>query len=841
MNRAERKRPSREREPGVLAGAASARVRAAAALAAGRIEVAEALYARCLAADPADLASLHDLGVVAARRGRHADAIARFEAVLARQAGHADASTNLALSLCDAGRPDEAVAAARRAVALRPRDPGAHTVLGHVLATTEDLAGAAAACGSALALDPGFVPAHLRRARILRRMGNVAESLADCDAVGRLRPGEVTGLVERGITLVEAGRQAEAEAAFREALARDPSSGDALMGLGRALFETAGADAALARLDRGLLGVPETGRLHVLRGLLLQKRGRLAEAQASFKRAIELDPGDASGYLNLGNLLLKSERYVESVLFLEHAARLDPRTVEAYERLAEAHRQLGHHSAVITLLDHACGLAPERTDLRWMACWARMHACAWQNYGELIGDLMARAIAAGHTISPFMIMAFGLPDLETHRWTRAWAELTMPRRAAPVAHPAGTRMRAEGRIRLGYLSADFRSHATAALLSEVLRLQDRSRFELVGYNIGRGDGSALGHAIVSSLDRFVDLACLDDREAAERIAADAVDILVDLKGFTTDSRPGILAHRPAPVQVNYLGYPGSMGTALIDYILADPVVAPFAHQPFFDEAIVHLPHSYQPNDRRRARPDGTATRAAHGLPPDGFVFCCFNNNYKLTPLVFGLWMRLLDAVPGSVLWLLQGNDLAVVNLRSVAEQRGIAAERIVFAPRTGYDEHLSRLGLADLFLDTLPVNAHTTASEALWAGVPVLTCRGSHFTSRVAASLLTAVGLPELITASLADYEREALALARDPARLGALRGRLAANRLTAPLFDTPRYVRNYEAALERMVERAEAGLLPAPFAVADGAGSGGRHGPEGRSVTSPDHPGFST
>ena len=792
-----------------------ARSQAALALSAGEIDRAEALYGRCLAADPSDLSALHDLAVVATRRGRHAEAIARFEDLLSRDPDHADAWLNMALSLCDAGRPDEAVRAARRAVALRPRDPNAHTVLGHVLSVTPDRAGAAAACGSALAIDGAFVPAHLRRARIMREMGNTGESLASCDAIVRLRPNEAAGYVERGVTLVGAGRPEEAQDAFRSALARDPTNEQALLGLSRSLVDADDTEGAISELDQGIAQVPDVAKLHMLRGLLHQKRGRLPEAWDGLKRAIELDPNDATAYLNLGNLLLKTERYVPAVLFLEHAAKLKPDLVEAYAQLAEAHRQLGHQSVTITLLEHAYGLAPDRIDIRWMACWARMHGCAWHDYAGRIQDLLASAIAAGHTISPFMIMAFGLSDTETLLWTRAWAEHNMP---APPAEPAprgrDLPRAPDGRIRIGYLSADFRGHATAALVSELFRLQDRTRFELFGYNIGRSDGSDLGQHMTSALDAIVDVAALDDREAAERIAEDGIAILVDLKGFTTDSRPGILAYRPAPLQVNYLGYPGSMGTRHVDYIVADAVVAPFAMQPFFDEAIVQLPNSYQPNDRSRPGADPDATREQHGLPSAGFVFCCFNNNYKLTPLVFGIWMRLLHAVPGSVLWLLQGNDLAEVNLRAAAVEAGIDGERIVFAPRAGYGQHLARLGLADLFLDTLPVNAHTTASEALWCGVPVLTCMGSHFTSRVAASLLTAVGLPELITTDLGAYERDALALARDPARLGALRERLAANRLTAPLFDTPLYVENYEAALEGMVERAEAGLVPTHFAL---------------------------
>lgn len=601
--------------------------------------------------------------------------------------------------------------------------------------------------------------------------------------------------------------------------------------LDRARLEAPDTGSAIAELDRAIGATPSLAALHRLRGLLKQRDRDAPGAQADLKRAIELAPSDPAGYLDMGSFLVASGRAVEAVLFLEHAIRLQPALTEAYARLADAHRQLGHAAVALTLLDHACGLAPERIDLGWLACWSRMQACIWQDQAGRVADLRGRAIAAGRTIPPFVVMALGLPDDETLLWSRAWAEETMPAATVPVScHPAGASLRsADGRIRLGYLSADFHGHATASLVSELFRLQDRERFALIGYNIGRRDASRLGHDMVAGLDGLVDLTSLDDRGAAERIAADGIAVLLDLKGFTTDSRPGILAHRPAPIQVNYLGYPGSMGTPFVDYVLADPVVVPAAGRHLFDEAVVHLPHSYQPNDRGRPQADPRARRDAHGLPEDGFVFCCFNGGYKLTPLFFVLWMRLLRDCPGAVLWLLGGDDLAEANLRATAEAEGIAAERLVFAPKVHPAAHLARLGLADLVLDTLPVNAHTTASEALWCGVPVLTCMGTQFTGRVAASLLTAIGLPELITTSLEAYEREALALARDPRRLGALRARLALNRSTMPLFDTPLYVSHYEAALERMVERREAGLPPAAFAIAD-VGRPGRprqHTPE--------------
>ncbi len=821
LNRMARRRAESESRRAAASGGPPLRAAATAALAAGDEDRAASLYRACLGADPDDETALNDLGALTARRGSHGEAIALFERLLALNPGHAEAWLNLALSLGDEKRHADAAAAARKAIALAPRNPNAHAALGHVLGLTADLAGAAAACASALALVPDFAPAHMRRARILRQMGNTEESLASCDALIRSKPDDVTGYAERGLTLAAAGRRGEAEAMFREVLERQPGHAEALVGLCRSLLESHDADGAVAQLDRGLLHNPSVARLHMLRGLLNQKRGRMADAQADLRRAIEIDPSDATAYLNMGAFLSKTDRFIEAILFLEHAARLDPTLVDCYGQLAEVHRQLGHHSVAITLLEHGCELAPERTELRWLACWTRMHGCAWQDYQARIEDMKARALAAGDPLSPFLVIALGLPGPETLLWTRAWAESQMPTPAVPARRtiPAGA-LRKDGRIRVGYVSADFRGHAVAALVAELFHLHDRGGFEIFGYNIGRVDGSALGRDMASGLDHRVDLAFLDDHDAADRIAADEIAVLVDLNGFTTDSRPGIFAYRPAPIQVNYLGYPGSMGTTHIDYVIADPVVAPFALQDQFDEAIVHLPHSYQPNDRRRPGPDPEARRDEHGLPPSGFVFCCFNANFKLTPLVFGIWMRLLSQVPGSVLWLLGGNDLSELNLRSAAEAQGVAGARIVFAPRASYDRHLARLGLADLFLDTLPYNAHTTASEALWCGVPVLTCLGAQFAGRVAASLVTAVGLPELVTTSFEAYEALALALARDPARLGALRARLVADRDGAPLFDTPRYARNYEAALEHMVALCEAGEPPRPFALPERGGT---------------------
>ena len=370
------------------------------------------------------------------------------------------------------------------------------------------------------------------------------------------------------------------------------------------------------------------------------------------------------------------------------------------------------------------------------------------------------------------------------------------------------------KITLGYLSADFHEHATAFLCAELFEAHDRTRFEVFGYSYGPDDGSPMRQRLSRAFDRFVDVKDMSYVEAARRIAADDVDILIDLKGYTKGARTHMLALRPAPIQINYLGYPGTLGAGFMDYILVDDYVVPSDQQPFFAEKLVHLPGCYQINDSKRAIWPKTPTRAECGLPDTSFVFCDFNNTYKITSKMFAIWMELLQAVPRSVLWLLEGNSCAAANLKREAEAHGVSATRLIFAPRVPMAEHLARHHLADLFLDTFPVCAHTTASDALWAGCPLLALAGNTFIARVAGSLLRAVGLPELVTTSFEDYLAMALRLARSPDLLRELRTRLAANRSASPLFDAFHFTRNLESAYTRMWGLHAAGRTPQAFAV---------------------------
>ncbi len=370
-----------------------------------------------------------------------------------------------------------------------------------------------------------------------------------------------------------------------------------------------------------------------------------------------------------------------------------------------------------------------------------------------------------------------------------------------------------GRIRLGYLSGDFHQHATAQLAVGLFERHDRHRFEVVAYSYGPDDGSPMRGRLARAFDRFVDVRTLSHRQAAERIHRDEIDILIDLKGYTHGARPMIAAFRPAPVQVSYLGYPATMGADFIDYILVDRSVVPASEHGFFSEQLVYLPVCYQANDARRDPPAPTSRSDWH-LPDQGLVLCCFNNSYKLSPTIFDIWMRLLAGTPGSVLWLLATNELAQANLRKEAEARGVDPKRLVFAPVVPSAAHIERHRHADLFLDTAPCNAHTTASDALWGGLPVLTLSGGSFAGHVAGSLLAAVGMSELITTSLEQYEATARALIREPDRLCRLRGKIAARRDVNSLFDVAKLTGAIEGAYERMWQRHLSGEKPQPFAI---------------------------
>ena len=568
---------------------------------------------------------------------------------------------------------------------------------------------------------------------------------------------------------------------------------------------------AIPAYERAVALRPDLPQAHHNLAVALRQVGRLGEAADAYRRALVLRPHVPEVHNNLGNTLRDMGLLDAAVDSYRQALALRPTSPEILNNLGALLQMQGRLDEAVAALRKAVALKPDFAAALSNLIYTSKLVCDWRHL-EADEQACRALVRAGKPMVPFHFINVTQSPAELLHCARQW---TAARTKGVGRLPPRPRTTGE-RIRLGYLSAKFFQHPSAVLAAELFELHDRARFEVIAYSIGPDDGSAMRRRLEHAFDRFVDLRALDDAGAARRIREDGIDILVDLTGCNDNERVPILAWRPAPIQVGFLGYPGTLGAPFMDYVIVDPIVVPMAEQRYFAEKLVQLPDCYQPNDRQRAIAERTPSRAECGLPETGFVFCCFNNSYKLTAALFEVWMRLLRTVPGSVLWLLAGNPGVEPHLVREAAARGIDAGRLVFAPRTpSVADHLARQRLADLFLDTLPYNAHTTASDALWAGLPILTCTGGSFAGRVAASLLHAVGLDELVTPDLGAYEALALRLAAEPALLAGLRARLAANRATASLFDTPRFTRNLEAAYDRMRGNWSAGTPPEPFAVA--------------------------
>jgi predicted O-linked N-acetylglucosamine transferase (SPINDLY family) len=548
------------------------------------------------------------------------------------------------------------------------------------------------------------------------------------------------------------------------------------------------------------------------RGNVLREAKRLDEALASYDKAVALRPDHAEYANNRAIALADLKRFDEAVASYAAAIALKPDYAEAYNNRAFALRDMKRPEESLASFAQALAVKPDFEYLKGAHLHAKMHVCDWTDL-ELACARVEAAVADGAAAaSPFQLFATAVGPQCLHQCALRY-RADQYKTIAPIWR--GERY-AHGRIRVAYLSADLRDHPVAQLTAGLFERHDRARLETTAISLKSDTHNQVRDRLSASFERFVDAERMGDGEIARLLRELEIDIAVDLNGYTEGSRPAVLAQRPAPVQVNYLGFAGTLGKTCWDYIIADPFVIPDDDQAHYTEKVVYLPDTFMANDAGRKISDRTPTRAEAGLPEGGVVFCSFNNSFKITPDIFDVWMRLLKEIAGSTLWLSGANSSAVERLRREAQQRGVAGDRLVFAPRLPHNEdHLARARLADIFLDTLYYNAHTTASDALWAGVPVLTCPGSTFASRVAGSLLHAVGMPELITRSLQDYEALALKLARDPALLASLRHKLAHNRDCYPLFDTDRFTRHIEAAYIAMWERQQRGEPPESFAVA--------------------------
>jgi predicted O-linked N-acetylglucosamine transferase (SPINDLY family) len=773
----------------------------------GRFTEAEHLYEEVLQNAPTNFNVLHLLGVVALQTGRAQRGVELLTKAINFDSSVAAAHNNLGSGLKELKRHNDALINFDQAISLKPDYAEAYYNRGSVLNELARHQEALESYDQAIAFKPDFAKAYNNRGNTLRDLNQIEDALASYDQAIIIEPHYAEAHNNRGSALNELGKFAEALTSCDRAIALNSNNSNAHYNRANVLSNLGRFDEALRNYDHAVMLDPANVKVHNNRGNVLKDLKRFEEALRSYDQAIALKPGYAEAHNNRGNALKELRRFEAALASYDKAIALKPDFERAHYNRGIVLNELQRHEEALADYVRAIAL---RSDLEFLFgnfIHTKMMICDWIDLEAQVDQLVRRLKRAEKVTTPFSLLSItNTPELQ-----RRAAELfTQAKYPSNSILPTIAKRRRQNKIRVGYFSADFRMHAVSILATELFEGHDRAQFEVVAFSFGVNTQDELRQRLEVAFDRFIDVRDLSDQDVALLARELEIDIAVDLGGLTTDSRTGIFSMRAAPVQVSFLGYPGTMGTDYIDYLTADSTLVPTLQQKHYTEKIVYLPNSYMPNDCKRIISDRKFDRSEFGLPQTGFVFCSFNNSYKLNPDVFDRWARILKRVEESVLWLSESNATAVVNLRKEAANRGINPDRLVFAKRLPLAaDHLARNRLADLFLDTLPYNAHTTANDALWAGLPVLTLIGETFAGRAAASLLTAIGMQELITSTPQEYEALAIELASNPTKLAELKSKLMKHRLTKPLFDTQLFTRHIEAAYTAMHERHHAGLPP--------------------------------
>jgi protein O-GlcNAc transferase len=698
--------------------------------------------------------------------GRAREAADLYADILQSEPQNPDALHLLGVTETQQGRAHTGLEWIRRSLSINPDQPAALANLGNALIALHRPEEALRCYEAAARVWPDYVLAILGRANALAALRRHEEALEGYDRALLLAPDLVEILTGRGHALVKLRRLEEALACFDRALDRSPGAAVAHLGRAAALLALGSLDAAASSINRALELAPQLAQAYVAKGDLLTERGRFEAARAAHTQAIDLEPRLPAAWFGHGMAASLEHRFAEAAVSFRRCASLD--ADYPYAQGAALH--------------------------------AELQLCDWRNYPGSVAAICAAVERGAAADFPFSFLAVSDSPALQRRCAERFSRL----------QDSGQRPLWNGerydhaRLRVAYISADFLEHPTSYLMAGVFEQHDRERVETIALSLREDVGSPTARRVRGAFERFIVPGARSETELASLIRELEVDIAVDLMGYTGEHRAALFCHRPAPIQVGYLGYPATSGSAHIDYVLADQFLIPDEHRSGFSERIVHLPDCFQANDDRRVV-SLPPSRSQAGLPSAGFVWCSFHSSYKINPPLFDVWMRLLRAKPGSVLWLVGGKSEVAQNLRREAEHRGVAAERLVFASSLPYPAHLARLGLADVCLDTMPFNGGATTSDALWAGVPVVTCSGRSFAARMSGSLLRTLGVSELITESIADYERVALGLAHEPARLASMRDTLRRQRTASPLFDTRRFTRHLEAAFMAMAASGRA------------------------------------
>jgi protein O-GlcNAc transferase len=774
----------------------------------GRHQEALGFFERALAVKPDFFEALYNRGIALAQLKRFAEAVASYDKALALRPDNTNCFYNRGIALVALGRFEDALASYDQALARNPRLAEALDNRGNVLRDLGRFDQALDSYDKALALSPRDFHIHYNRAIALSDLNRFAEAIASYDAALLINSEFPEAWFNRGISEMALHRFTDALTSFDRGLALRADDVKALSDKAVALRHLGHSREALASCNQALARDADHIPTLMTRGLLLHEATHFANALADYDRVLRIDADHARAWNDRGATLNAMNRADEALASFEKAVSLKPDFAEALSNRAHLRWiRKGDFAGATSDLQAALTVDPNQPYARGELLHLKMYGADWTDFDSETAAIDNGVRQGKPIVRPFVYQALCQSPADLQACSRIFAAslFSMPAEKSIFSYR-------HEKIRIGYVSGEFREQATAYLMAGVYELHDRDRFEIIAIDNGGGDASSMRRRLEAAFDRIIYISHLSDSEAADRIRSEEIDILVNLNGYFGSPRMGIFARRAAPIQVNYLGFPATLGTACMDYILADKTVIPEDERCYYDEQVVYLPHSYQANDRKRPIAEHVPSRAALELPEQGFVFCNFNQSYKLTPSVFESWMRILRQTEASVLWLLKSKSPFEANLSQVAKRHGVAPSRLIFAPPIPPDQHLARLKQADLFLDTLPYNAHTTASDALWAGVPLLTCRGTAFPGRVAASLLGAVGMPDLVTETADDYESRAIALAHDPETLAKLKEKLARNRLVSPLFDTDLFRKDIESAYTAMWQTWKNGEPPQRF-----------------------------
>jgi protein O-GlcNAc transferase len=781
----------------------------------GQLQEAETIYREVLRIVPNHSESLYLLGITSHQLGNSDSAVSLIKKAILNDPVNSAYHKDLGNIFLDQGKSDEAISCYRKALELKPNEARTYNDIGDAFAYQGKFNDAISYYQKALELEPGFAEAYRKMGNAFQGQSKLNEAIVCYQKVLEFAPDDAKAHNNMGVAFQNQGKLSEAISCYQQALQLKPHYAKAYNNIGNVLRDQSNWNEAISYYHKASELEPDDVEVYNNMGVAFQNQGKLAEAISCYQQALQLKPHYAKAYNNIGTVLQVQGNLDEAISYYQKALELKPDDAEVYKNIGIVWQDLGKSDEAIACYQKAVELELDSPEVYSLLVFQLQQTCAWQKLEFPAAKLNSFTKTAIHNGTKTPELPFD--SLSRHAdlslnlaIAKSWSSDIARHMSNLKTHFSfNVRNSSKTRIAVGYLSTNFRDHATAHLMLSLFGLHNRHEFEVFCYSYGKDDGSYYRKRIQQDCDKFVDLQDLGHSDAARCIYEDGVDILVDLMGHTRGSRLEICALRPAPIQVRYLGLAGTTGADFFDYIITDRVVTPGNYAPYYSEKFCYMPHCYQVNDHTQPMSEKEWKKTAFGLPEGSFVFCSFSTAYKIESVMFDVWMRILKKAPESVLWLLLRNKTGEDNLRTEAENRGVKSERLIFGDNLPKDEHLARMRLANLALDTRVVNGAATTSDALCAGVPVITLQGTHFASRMSSSILTAIGLPEMITHTLEEYESLAVWLLRNPYELQAIRQKLARNRLTEPLFDTPRFAKNLEKAYREMWQIFLAGEQP--------------------------------